>query len=55
MNGKTKKIIEVTKDIEESKVMDECLKLKNISEQLSGKNIVKTIFVKNKIINYLIN
>jgi leucyl-tRNA synthetase len=55
INGKTKKIIEVTKDIEESKVMDECLKLKNISEQLSGKNIVKTIFVKNKIINYLIN
>ncbi len=55
INGKTKKIIEVAKDIDESKVMDECLKFKNINEQLSGKKIVKTIFVKNKIINYLIN
>ena len=55
INGKTKKIIEVTKDIDENKVMDECLKFRNISEQLSGKNIVRTIFVKNKIINYLIN
>ena len=55
INGKTKKIIEVAKDIDKSKVMDECLKFKNISEQLSGKNIIKTIFVKNKIINYLIN
>ena len=55
INGKTKKIIEVVKDIDENKVMDECLKFKNISEQLSGKNIIKTIFVKNKIINYLIN
>ena len=55
INGKTKKIIEVAKDIDESKVMDECLKFKNINEQLSGKKIAKTIFVKNKIINYLIN
>ena len=55
INGKTKKIIEVVKDIDENKVMDECLKFKNISEQLSGKNISKIIFVKNKIINYLIN
>jgi leucyl-tRNA synthetase len=55
INGKTKKIIEVAKDIDKSKVMGECLKFKNISEQLSGKNIIKTIFVKNKIINYLIN
>ena len=55
INGKTKKIIEVSKDIDEKKVMDECLKFKNISEQLKGKNIIKTIFVKNKIINYLTN
>ena len=55
INGKTKKIIEVSKDIDEKKVMDECLKFKNISEQLKRKNIIKTIFVKNKIINYLTN
>ena len=55
INGKTKKIIEVDKDIDENKVKDECLKFKNINEQLSGKNIIKTIFIKNKIINYLTN
>ena len=55
INGKTKKIIEVAKDIDESKVADECSKFKYINDQLSGKKIVKRIFVKNKIINYLIN
>ena len=30
-------------NIDENKVMDECLKFKNINEQLSGKKIVKTI------------
>ena len=55
INGKTKKIVEVAKDIDESKIMDECLKFKNINEQLSGKKIIKTIFIKNKVINYLIN
>ena len=54
INGKTKKIIEVAKDIDENIIMKECLKFKNINEQLSGKNIIKTIFVKNKVINYLI-
>ena len=54
INGKTKKIIEVAKDIDENKAKYECLKIKNISEQLSGKNIIKTIFIKNKVINYLI-
>ena len=54
INGKTKKIIEVAKDIDENKANYECLKIKNISEQLSRKNIIKTIFVKNKVINYLI-
>ena len=54
INVKTKKIIEVAKDIDENKANYECLKIKNISEQLSGKNIIKTIFIKNKVINYLI-
>jgi len=54
INGKTKKIIEVDKDIDENKVLKECLKDKKISEQINEKKIIKTIFVKNKIINYLI-
>ena len=54
INGKTKKIIEVDKDIDENKVLKECLKDKKISEQINEKKIIRTIFVKNKIINYLI-
>ena len=54
INGKTKKIIEVDKDIDENDVLMECLKNKKISEQINEKKIIKTIFVKNKVINYLI-
>jgi leucyl-tRNA synthetase len=54
INGKTKKIIEVDRDIDENKVLKECLKDKKISEQINEKKIIRTIFVKNKIINYLI-
>src|SRR6056300_691880 len=54
INGKTKKIIEVDKDIDENKALNECLKDKKISEQINEKKVIKTIFVKNKVINYLI-
>jgi leucyl-tRNA synthetase len=54
INGKTKKIIEVDKDADEKNVLKECLKDKKISEQINEKKIIRTIFVKNKIINYLI-
>ena len=54
INGKTKKIIEVEKNIDENRVLNECLKDKKISKQINEKKILKTIFVKNKVINYLI-
>ena len=54
INGKTKKIININKDLGEKDVMNECLKDKKIKEQLYGKKLSKTIFVKNKIINYLV-
>jgi len=54
INGKTREIITVRKDL----ILDECevkvkesLKLKKF---FIGKKVIKTIFVKNKIINYLI-
>ena len=54
INGKTKKIIEVKKDLEEKDVINECKKNIKINENLINKKIIKIIFVKNKIINYLI-
>ena len=54
INGKTKEIIEVIKNLSEEDAIDESKKVKKISEQLKKSEIKKTIFVKNKIINYLI-
>ena len=54
INGKTRAVIELRKDLNEENVVDECRKNKKINEQLVNKKIVKIIFVKNKIINYLI-
>ena len=47
INGKTREIIEVRKDLAEENVISE------INDQLIKKKIHKIVFVKNKIINYL--
>jgi len=54
INGKTREIIEVKKDLDEKNVIDESRKYKKISTNLENKKIIKIIFVKNRIINYLI-
>ncbi len=53
INGRTKEIIEVKKDLEEKDIINECKKIKKIDDQLKLTKIQKTIFVKNRIINYL--
>ena len=55
INGKTKEIIEVKKDLDENNVIKESKKNKKINDQLANNEIRKVIFVKNKIINYLTN
>ena len=54
INGKTKEIIMVKKDLDEKNAIDESKKSKKIKDNLKDKQIIKTIFVKNRIINYLI-
>jgi leucyl-tRNA synthetase len=54
INGKTKEIIEVKKDLKEENIVNETKKIKKIKDQLEKNEIKKIIFVKNKIINYLI-
>ena len=54
INGKTREIIEIKKDLDEKSVITESKKTKKIGSYLQNKKIIKTIFVKNKIINYLI-
>ena len=54
INGKTRKIIDVYRDLSENDVVSACLKDKKLDKQLNKKRIFKTIFVQNKIINFLI-
>ena len=54
INGKTKELIEIEKDLNEKEAVNESKKNKKISDNLENKKIIKTIFVKNRIINYLV-
>jgi len=54
INGKTKEIIEVPKDLQEKELVEESKMNDKVSKSLTNKKIIRVIFVKNKIINYLI-
>ena len=54
INGKTRDVISVQKDSIEKDVVLVTKKNAKINKSLANKSIIKTIFVKNKIINYLI-
>jgi len=54
INGKTREIIEISKDMLEKDVIFESKKNVKIKKNLMNKNIIRVIFVKNKIINYLV-
>ncbi len=53
VNGKTREVLEIKKNLDEKDVIIESKKNKKIKDSLADKKIIKTIFVKNKIINYL--
>ncbi len=55
INGKKRGIVEIGKDIEEETVMDLISKEDNINKHLKNKKIKKFFFVKNRLINILIN
>ena len=55
INGKKRGLIITKKDLSEKDALVEAKKIENIQRNLKGKKIVKNIFVKNKIINFIIN
>ena len=55
INGKKRGLIVTKKDLSEKDVLAEAKKIENIQKNLKGKKILKNIFVKNKIINLIIN
>ena len=54
INGKTREIIEIKKGLDQEMVVSLSKKNKKINDSLLDKKIIKIIFVKNKIINYVI-
>ena len=54
INGKTKDVISIKKNLDQSLVMQSILNSSKAKKYIKDKKILKTIFVKNKIINYII-
>ena len=53
VNGKKRGLIVAKKDLSEKDALIEAKKIENIKKNLKDKKIVKNIFVKNKIINFI--
>ena len=54
INGKKRGLISAKKDVGEKEVIKEARKIENIERYLKDKKIIKNIFIKNKIINFII-
>ena len=55
VNGRTKDIINVKKDMDEKTITQMIYQSSKAKKQLERKKVLKTIFVKNRIINYIIS
>ena len=55
INGKTRDILLIKKDLMETEINKIILKKSRAKKYIEQKKIVKTIFVKNKIINYIVS
>ena len=55
INGKKKGIIETKKDGDEETIMDLISKEDKINKNIKNKKIKKVVFIKNRLINILIN
>ena len=55
VNGKTRDVINIKRDLMEKDVNNFIIKNSKAKKYLDGKKTMKIIFVKNKIINYIIS
>ena len=55
INGKTRDVISIKKDMDEKSITKIINKFSKAKKHLDRKKIIKTIFVKNKIINYIVS
>ena len=55
INGKTRDVIAIKKDLAQQEIENIILKNSKIKKYVDNKKIIKTIFVKNKILNYILS
>ena len=54
INGKKRNTIELTNEIEENELIEKIKKMKLVDKYIENKKIIKTIYVKNRLINIII-
>ena len=54
VNGKKRNIILIEKDTEEDKILEKIKETKLIEKYLKDKELIKTIYIKDRLINYII-
>jgi len=54
INGKKRSLISLEKDLDEKKLIEEIKKDKKSKKFLEGSNIIRSIFIKNKLINLIV-
>ena len=55
INGKKRGLLSTKKDEKEKEVVAKAKEIENIRKNLNNKKIIKNIFVKNKVINFIIS
>ena len=54
VNGKKRGLMEILLDSKENTVIDKAKKIENVHKYLENKKIIKNVFLKNKLINFII-
>ena len=54
VNGKTRDVLNIEKNLNQTEIDKLIMKSSKANKYLINKKIIKTIFVKNKIINYIV-
>ena len=54
VNGKKRSIISIEKDVEENEIIDQIKDKALIEKYFQNGNLIKTIYVKNRLINFII-
>ena len=53
VNGKKRGLISAKKDLAEEEAIKEAKKVENVNKNIENKVIVKSIFLKNRLVNFI--